>query len=249
MIGGGCDGAVGSCTARESSEKKGESEPTRFSSGLTCLCNASRAPSSGCCSRCAPVSLSRLQHWPSRWCRTVMPFSEVEPLLSVLDHSTVLPPSEPLRRLLNSLDKHHLIQIVLCWIHQAQHSPSPNLHAPQLSRRASRRGISRSNNFDDAPSQDHQRVSVSSFLDLHEERRARSYVELTTLWLESMSEAKIPRARAVDRILNVDWPSGLTYAMVATLSFELIRASPVRKVWHTYRLDFGDDNAGESSCE
>ena len=170
-------------------------------------------------------------------------------MLSVLDHSTVLPTSEPLRRLLNSLDKHHLIQIVLWWVHQAQHSPSPHLLAPQLSRRASRRGVARSNNFDYTHSQDHERVSVLSYLDLHEERRARSYTELTTLWLESMSEAKIPRARGVDRILNVDWPSGLTYAMVATLSFELIRANPVKKVWHTFRFDFGDDNAGESLCE
>jgi hypothetical protein len=171
-----------------------------------------------------------------------MAISEVGPLLSAIDHSTVLPPSEPLRRLLGSLDKHHLIHIVLSWIHGAQHSPSSKVLAPQLSRRASRKGgASRNVNFDDAPSQDQQRVSISSYLDLHEERRARSYVELTSLWLESMSEAKISRSRGVDRILNVDWPSGLTYAMVAILSFELIRASPVRRVWHTFRLDYGDE--------
>lgn len=162
------------------------------------------------------------------------------PLLKALDPSTVLAPTDALQRLLASLEKHHLIWIVLAWIREAQQAPSPSLLPPQLSRRAPRQRASRLPDKSDL-SQDDMRAATSSFLDLHEERRARSYKELTSLWLESMSDAKVPRSRAVDRIVNVDWPTGLTYAMVATVSFECVRASPMRRVWHTIRLDFGDD--------
>jgi hypothetical protein len=164
-------------------------------------------------------------------------------LLRVLDHSTILEPNEPLQRMMNFLEKSHLIQIVLSWIHTAQHSPSPNIVPPMLSRRAPRQVIPRIN-IDDVPSQDnnHQRATTSSFLDLHEDRRARSHKELTSLWLVSMSDVKVPKSRAVDRIINVDWPTGLTYSMVATLAFEHVRANPLKRVWHTIRLDYGDED-------
>lgn len=165
------------------------------------------------------------------------------PLLSAIDHSTVVPSNDTLRRLIGSLDKHHIIHIVLHWIHASQHSPSNKLLAPQLSRRSSRR---RDPVDDDVPLHDDQGASLSSFLDLHEERRARSYKELTMLWLENMSDARIPKSRTIDRILNVDWPSGLTYAMIATLAFELIRSGPLRRTWQTYRLDYGPQ--GEKSA-
>lgn len=157
------------------------------------------------------------------------------PLLSAIDHSTIVSSNDTLRRLLGSLEKHHLIHIVLHWIHEAQHSPSPNLLAPQLSRRLSQR---HKTTDDVLPLQENQNESLSSYLDLHEERRARSYKELTLLWLENMSDARIPKARGIDRILNVDWPSGLTYAMIATLAFELVRSGPVKRLWQTLRLDY-----------
>jgi hypothetical protein len=161
-------------------------------------------------------------------------------LLRVLDHSTVLDPSEPLQRMIGSLEKDHLIHVVLSWIKDAQHAPSSKILPPMLSRRAPRQVVPRIN-IDDAPSQDNLRAATSSFLDLHEDRRARSYKELTSLWLVSMSDEKVPKSRAVDRIVNVDWPTGLTYAMVATLAFEQIRANPLKRVWHTIRLDYGDE--------
>ncbi|UZJ56288.1 hypothetical protein CBS101457_005608 [Exobasidium rhododendri] len=171
-----------------------------------------------------------------------MQSSSAGSLLRVLDHSTILEPNEPLQRMMSNLEKHHLIHIVLSWIEDAQFSPSPNVLPPMLSRRAPRQVVPRIN-IDDAPSQDNssQRIGTSSFLDLHEDRRARSYRELTSLWLHSMSDAKVPRSRAVDRILNVDWPTGLTYAMVATIAFENVRANPLKRMWQTVRLDYGEE--------
>lgn len=177
-----------------------------------------------------------------------MAVSAVGPLQDAIDDSTLLPPNDPLTRLLLSLDKHHLIHIILQWIQDAQNSPSSKLLPPQLSRRAARKSLFRNlTNIDESPSRDDQRACTSSFLDLHENRRARSYKELSRLWLENMSDSKVSKSRAVDRIINVDWPTGLTYAMIATLAFEQVRANRDRRIWHTLRLDYEEEEEAETS--
>lgn len=159
--------------------------------------------------------------------------------LTAYRDSTILPPSPPLRRLLMQLEKDHLIQLALCWIHRDQTSPSPSIVPPQLSRRAPPRKRSAYGDSDDSddldgPMQD----DTAAFLDLQEERRARSITELRALWRDSMSDLKVHRRVAVDRILEVDWPQGLSYGMIAQVAFEHLRTRRQPRDWVAVCLDF-----------
>lgn len=143
-----------------------------------------------------------------------------------------------------SLDKHHLIHLVVHWIHSVQHVfDQTRLVAPQLSRRPPRHGAT---DVDDAPGQD---SVTTSFLDLYEDRRARSLEELRVLWTDVMPEAKVSRSRAVDRILDVDWPQGITFAMTATIAFEAIRANRLSRNWTAMCLDYSKDPGTDNSKE
>lgn len=164
-------------------------------------------------------------------------------LTAYLD-STILPPSPPLRRLLMQLDKDQLIQLALYWIQRDQTNPSPSVVPPQLSRRAPtlqrRKKIAydsddlEDDDDDDGPMQD----NTAAFLDLQEARRARSTHELRALWQDSMADVKLHRRVAVDRILEVDWPQGLSYGMIAHVAFEHVRARRQPRDWMATCLDF-----------
>lgn len=179
--------------------------------------------------------------------------------MPVYPGSTILPPGQALRKLIWCVEKQHIIHIVLSWIHAAQCSASPELLPPQLSRRGPRQmiagretgGITREDEDD----------ATASFVDLYEERRARSYEELELLWCEHISDFQWGRVKIVERILEVDWPQGLTFAMTATFAFEAVRANRLGRIWYAVCLDYGDDadikamlgkdgGAGEScSCD
>lgn len=149
-----------------------------------------------------------------------------------------------------TLDKSHLIHVVLYWIDQALTAASPDIVAPQLSRRPPHTGA-RDGDIDDVPQQDkgavEDTVTTASFLDLHEERRARSYEELQRLWAQIMPEARVAKTRAVERILYVDWPYGISFAMAATVAFEASRANLLGRNWTAMSLDFGESRSDEGS--
>lgn len=80
-----------------------------------------------------------------------------------------------------------------------------------------------------------------AILDLNEERRCRSMDELRLLWTGPMSDPRVPKARALDRISDVDWPEGLSYAMVAELDLFYAHARQLSKTWSTVKLEYDDD--------
>nr|CDI53531.1 chromosome segregation protein [Melanopsichium pennsylvanicum 4] len=87
-------------------------------------------------------------------------------------------------------------------------------------------------------------VLYHAILDLNEERRCRSMDELRLLWTGPMADQKVPKARAVDRIMDVDWPEGLSYAMVAELDLFYMHARQLSKTWSTVKLEYDDDVDG-----
>ncbi|KAJ1032973.1 hypothetical protein NDA16_000252 [Ustilago loliicola] len=56
-----------------------------------------------------------------------------------------------------------------------------------------------------------------------------------------MADPKVPKARAVDRITDVDWPEGLSYAMVAELDLFYMHARQLSKTWSTVKLEYDDE--------
>ncbi|KAI3483779.1 hypothetical protein L1887_53369 [Cichorium endivia] len=155
------------------------------------------------------------------------PSSSRSKLASHEDHH-VVPHSISLRRLLSRLDKAELIALVARWLDNA----GPSFLPPMLSRRQPRAG-------EDDPASN--LMLYHSILDLNEERRCRSLDELRLLWTGPMADPKVPKARAVDRITDVDWPEGLSYAMVAELDLFGMHARPLSKTWTTVRLEYDDD--------
>jgi hypothetical protein len=142
--------------------------------------------------------------------------------LLALPDATLQAPSAPLRRLLHQLSKASLIALVLHWLA----SSSPSIAPPSLSRR-------------------HASTSATStFLELHEARRAASVAQLRQLWHGPMRAPGIAKARAVERVLDVDWPHGLTLHMCHMLACEAMRLAPGARTWSVARLEF-DDAQGE----
>ncbi|PWN97563.1 hypothetical protein FA09DRAFT_346180, partial [Tilletiopsis washingtonensis] len=138
--------------------------------------------------------------------------------LLALPDATLQAPSAPLRRLLHQLSKASLIALVLHWLA----SSSPSIAPPSLSRR-------------------HASTSATStFLELHESRRASSVAQLRQLWHGPMRAPGIAKARAVERVLDVDWPHGLTLHMCHMLACEAMRLAPGARTWSVARLEFDD---------
>lgn len=143
--------------------------------------------------------------------------------LTAASPSTLLAPAPALRRLLLSLSKGALIALVQHWLC----SSSSSIARPSLSART-------------VSSASKTRV----FLHLHEQRRASSVPELLELWGTAMRDAGVPKARAVDRLLETDWQAGVSYEMVAMVACEAVRAGG-SKTWTIAKLEF-DGGQGES---
>lgn len=157
----------------------------------------------------------------------VQPSSSRSKLTSHEDHHLV-PHSISLRRLLSRLDKTELISLVTRWLDQA----GPSYIPPMLSRRQPKPG-------EDDPASN--LVLYHAILDLNEERRCRSMDELRLLWTGPMADPKVPKARAIDRITDVDWPEGLSYAMVAELDLFYTQARHLSRTWSTVKLEYLDE--------
>ncbi|CDU22728.1 uncharacterized protein SPSC_01358 [Sporisorium scitamineum] len=155
------------------------------------------------------------------------PSSSRSKLISHEDHHLV-PHSISLRRLLSRLDKSELVSLVTRWLDNA----GPSYIPPMLSRRQPKPGE------DDLAS---NLVLYHAILDLNEERRCRSMDELRLLWTGPMADPKVPKARALDRITDVDWPEGLSYAMVAELDLFYMNARQLSKTWTTVKLEYDDE--------
>ncbi|EST05519.1 Centromere protein Chl4/mis15/CENP-N [Kalmanozyma brasiliensis GHG001] len=133
-----------------------------------------------------------------------------------------------LRRLLSRLDKTELVSLVTRWLDNA----GPSYIPPMLSRRQPKAG-------EEDPASN--LTLFHAILDLNEERRCRSMDELRLLWTGPMADPKVPKARALDRIADVDWPEGLSYAMVAELDLFYMHARQLSKTWTTVRLEYDDE--------
>ncbi|KAJ9479097.1 Chromosome segregation protein [Pseudozyma hubeiensis] len=155
------------------------------------------------------------------------PSSSRSKLTSHEDHHLV-PHSISLRRLLSRLDKTELVSLVTRWLDDA----GPSYIPPMLSRRQPKPG-------EDDPASN--LVLYHAILDLNEERRCRSMDELRLLWTGPMADPKVPKARALDRISDVDWPEGLSYAMVAELDLFYMNARQLSKTWTTVKLEYDDE--------
>ena len=150
-------------------------------------------------------------------------------LASHLDSESV-PVSDQLRRLLYRLDKVELISLAVRWISMAEAHYLP----PRLSKRPGNQEISNT------------LLLYHAIVDLNEERKARSLEELRLLWSGPMSDPKVPKARAMDRILLVDWPEGLSYGMIAEADLLYTTTRRTSRSWTAVKLEYLDD-VGESS--
>ncbi len=65
--------------------------------------------------------------------------------------------------------------------------------------------------------------------------------ELRLLWTGPMADPKVPKARALDRIADVDWPEGLSYAMVAELDLFYMHAPSALQNVTTVKLEYDDE--------
>ncbi len=145
-------------------------------------------------------------------------------LLTAYAGQTVSPPSAHARKLLTRLDKGELIALVLRWLTSSEST----LHIPpKLSRRPARDS-----------SQQSQRKADWAALDLSEERKARTLADCIAIWAGPMRDARVPKVRAVDRILTVDWVEGLSFAMLAEVELAFVRARRTSRTWLAAKLEF-----------
>lgn len=61
-----------------------------------------------------------------------------------------------------------------------------------------------------------------------------------------MLDGRVPKSRAVDRILETDWPEGISYAMVSMIAAEALEVGPTSRTWTAARAFF--DEGDESEC-
>lgn len=150
--------------------------------------------------------------------------------------SQLVPHSISIRRLLARLDKAELIALVTRWLT----SSLPTHVPPVLSRRQPKP------DEDDASSANLR--LYHAVLDLNEERRARSLDELRLLWSQPMADPKVPKARAINRIVDIDWPEGLSYAMIAELELFYASTRRLTRTWTVVKMEYSDEGAfGTSS--
>ncbi|EPQ31191.1 uncharacterized protein PFL1_01379 [Pseudozyma flocculosa PF-1] len=139
----------------------------------------------------------------------------------------LVPHSPQLRRLLTRLDKAELVRLALGWLSasRAYHIP------PKLSRRQPAK---------QADIADEATFRYHAVLDLNEERRARSLESLELIWAALMIDPKVPKTRAVERILTVDWVDGLSYGMVAEVDLLFGADRRTSRSWSAVKLVYDD---------
>ncbi|KDN40431.1 hypothetical protein K437DRAFT_238871 [Tilletiaria anomala UBC 951] len=144
-------------------------------------------------------------------------------LLTSYEGQTVSPSSSHARKLLMRLDKPELISLALGWLRF-----SSSIHLPpQLSRR---------------PPREHtQRRGDWAALDLSEERRARTLEDCITIWDGPMRDQRVPKVRAVDRVLEVDWSDGLSFGMLAEIELAYLKARRTSRTWVAAKLEYAPD--------
>ncbi|CEH11902.1 Centromere protein Chl4/mis15/CENP-N [Ceraceosorus bombacis] len=155
--------------------------------------------------------------------------------LQSVPSSTLLAPTPALRRLLTILPKASVCSLVSRWLSSLSssgRSTDRDITPPSFSRRNA--GASTG-------------TSTSTYLDLHESRRARNVEELRALWKGPMLDGRVPKSRAVDRIMETDWPEGISYAMASMISAEALQVSPTSRTWTAARAFFDDGDATPSS--
>ncbi|PWZ02203.1 CHL4-domain-containing protein [Testicularia cyperi] len=155
------------------------------------------------------------------------PSSSRTTLSSHADHQ-IVPHSIGTRRLLTRLDKSELISLTSRWLSSSAASHIP----PVLSKRLPKSG--------ESDTSSNLRL-YHAILNLNEERRARSLEELRLLWESPMADPKVPKARAVDRIVDVDWPEGLSYGMIAELDLHYHASRRTSRTWVVLKLEYDDE--------
>lgn len=137
-------------------------------------------------------------------------------------------PSAAARRLLARLDKPQMIELVLYWMR----GTSPDRHPPSLSGASRAPGAS---GQDDAS-------SFAALADaISRERRVGSYAAALALWNGPMRDDRVPKVRALDRILAVDWPDGLSFSMIADIDAAHLASRPESRQWAAAKLVFDQE--------
>lgn len=144
--------------------------------------------------------------------------------------STLSVPSLAARRLLGRLDKLQMIELALHWMCGTDNTR----HPPSLSR------ASRAPGAGDLPPEPASLADAIST-----ERRVGSYHAARALWDGPMRDDRVPKVRALDRILTVDWPDGLSFAMIADVDAVYLASHPESRQWAAARLIW-EENKGTS---
>lgn len=148
------------------------------------------------------------------------PSSSSSSLSSSLPHSysssTLLAHSIPTRRILSRLDKTSIINLCLIWLNSKSISILPPIltHNPSST---------------DAPHQDLSQQDLEAAKRLINSKPSSSLKDLIHLWDVSMRSTKVPKVRAVERVLEVDWPRGFTYEMLAMIDSCYVVGSSLRE--------------------
>jgi Kinetochore protein CHL4 like len=139
--------------------------------------------------------------------------------------NTVSPCSPHARKLLTRLDKAELINLALSWLT----SSSPAHLPPKLSRRPPR---------DREGGKAKAKEEQWAAFDLSEERKSRSLEDCITIWRKPMRDPRVPKIRAIDRILTVDWSEGLSFAMLAEVELAFIKGRRTARTWIAAKLEY-----------
>lgn len=160
-------------------------------------------------------------------------------LMPVYSASTILKPCPALHKLLYSVDPRKLTLIVLDWIRDLRFAPTQSVQPPQLTKsKLSEHLRFKKNGVAFLKKESKKIVSLTKEdllkLDYREETRAKSLEQLENIWRSGLK-----RKEAINRIMEIDWPNGITYSMIASIIFETTRSNRVH--WNSCCLDYGDE--------
>lgn len=151
---------------------------------------------------------------------------------------TVVPHCNPTTRLLSKLDKNSIIQLVIDWLNNSSNSIS--ILPPILTNNPS----SSSSSSSGEAHQDLSQQDLIAAKHLINNKTCNSFNQLFHLWNVSMRNPKVPKIRAIERILEVDWPKGFSYHMLAEIDGKYLTSSSGR-TWNAIKLIYSDENKSE----